>query len=132
MIVVDANVIAYLLIPGQYTAASEKLLLQDQDWAAPRLWRSEVRNVLANYVRAGQMEWNDAALLFDRASLILGGNEFEVETSDVLRLSKASGCSAYDCEYVALAEFLDLPFVTADAKLRRAFPKRAEALGVSI
>jgi len=132
MIVVDANVIAYLLIPGQYTAASEKLLLQDQDWAAPRLWRSEVRNVLANYVRAGQLEWTDAALLFDRASLILGGNEFEVETSDVLRLSKASGCSAYDCEYVALAEFLDLPFVTADAKLRRAFPKRAEALGVSI
>ena len=132
MIVVDANVIAYLLIPGQYTAASEKLLLQDQDWAAPRLWRSEVRNVLANYVRAGQLEWTDAALLFDRASLILGGNEFEVETSDVLRLSKASGCSAYDCEYVALAEFLDLPFVTADAKLRRAFPKRAEALGISI
>jgi predicted nucleic acid-binding protein len=132
MIVVDANVIAYLLIPGQYTAASEKLLLQDQDWAAPRLWRSEVRNVLANYVRAGQLEWTDAALLFDRASLILGGNEFEVETSDVLRLSKASGCSAYDCEYVALAEFLDLPFVTADAKLRRAFPKRAKALGVSI
>jgi len=132
MIVVDANVIAYLLIPGQYTAASEKLLLQEQDWAVPRLWRSEVRNVLANYVRAGQMEWNDAALLFDRASQILGSNEFEVETSDVLRLSKASGCSAYDCEYVALAEFLDLPFVTADAKLRRAFPKRAEALGVSI
>ena len=132
MIVVDANVIAYLLIPGQYTAASEKLLLQEQDWAVPRLWRSEVRNVLANYVRAGQMEWNDAALLFDRASQILGSNEFEVETSDVLRLSKASGCSAYDCEYVALAEFLDLPFVTADAKLRRAFPKRAEALGISI
>lgn len=84
MIVVDANVIAYLLIPGQYTAAAEQLLLQDQDWAAPRLWRSEVRNVLANYVRAGQMEWTDATLLFDRASLIVGGNEFEVETSDVL------------------------------------------------
>jgi len=131
MIVVDANVIAYLLIPGQYTAAAEQLLLQDQDWAAPRLWRSEVRNVLANYVRAGQLEWTDAALLFDRASLILGGNEFEVETSDVLRLSKASGCSAYDCEYVALADFLHLRFVTADAKLHRAFPKRAEALGVS-
>jgi predicted nucleic acid-binding protein len=131
VIVVDANVIAYLLIPGQHTAAAEKLLLQDQDWAAPRLWRSEVRNVLANYVRAGQMEWTDAALLFDRAALILGDNEFEVETSEVLRLSKASGCSAYDCEYVALANFLDLSFVTADAKLRRAFPQRAKALGVS-
>lgn len=131
MIVVDANVIAYLLIPGQHTGAAEQLLLQDQDWAAPRLWRSEVRNVLANYVRAGQMDWTDATLLFDRADLILGDNEFEVETSEVLRLSKASGCSAYDCEYVALADFLDLRFVTADAKLRRAFPQRAEALGVA-
>ena len=50
--------------------AAEQLLLQDQDWAAPRLWRSEVRNVLANYVRAGRMEWTDATLLSDRAALI--------------------------------------------------------------
>ena len=54
--------------------------------------------------------------------------EYEVETADVLRLSKESKCSAYDCEYVALAEFLDLMLVTADGKLAKAFPRRARLL----
>jgi predicted nucleic acid-binding protein len=66
--------------------------------------------------------------LFERASLIIGADEYEVETTDVLRLSKASGCSGYDFEYVALAEFFDLKLVTADAKLVKAFPGRAVAL----
>jgi predicted nucleic acid-binding protein len=52
----------------------------------------------------------------------------EVNTLDVLRPSRHSGCSAYDCEYVALAELLDLKLVTADAKLLQAFPQRAVAL----
>jgi hypothetical protein len=66
--------------------------------------------------------------LVQRAALLVGAEEYEVETSDVLRLSRASGCSAYDCEYVALAEFLDLKLATADAKLIKAFPQRAVAL----
>jgi predicted nucleic acid-binding protein len=128
VIVVDVNVLAYLLIPGRYTASAEKLLLADPLWAAPRLWRSELRNMLATYVRAGQIELADAASMFQRASLIIGGDEYEVETTDVLRLSKASGCSAYDCEYVALAEYLDLKLLTADAKLAKAFARRTALL----
>ncbi len=68
------------------------------------------------------LELPDASAMFQHATAIIGANEYEVETSDVLRLSKASGCSAYDCEYVALAEFLELKLVTADTKLRKAFP----------
>ncbi|MCA0241793.1 MAG: type II toxin-antitoxin system VapC family toxin [Proteobacteria bacterium] len=128
MIVVDTNVLAYLLIPGRHTGSAERLLEADPQWAAPRLWRSELRNVLATYVRAKLLELADAAVLYHRAALIIGADEYEVETTDVLRLSRASGCSAYDCEYVALAEFLDLSFVTADAKLAKAFPKRAVLL----
>ncbi len=47
MIVVDSNVLAYLYLPGEYTAAAEVLLEHDSDWAAPILWRSEFRNILA-------------------------------------------------------------------------------------
>ena len=128
MIVVDVNILAYLLIPGKYTATAENLLNENEQWAAPRLWRSELRNVLATYVRSGLLGLADASVLYQRAALIIGAEEYEVETSDVLRLAKASACSAYDCEYVALAEFLDLKLVTADAKLRKAFPQRTVAL----
>ena len=128
MIVVDVNVLAYLLIPGRFTAAAEHLLEEDPAWVVPRLWRSELRNILANYLRAGQMDLADAALIFQRAAELVGVEEYEVETTDVLRLSKESRCSAYDCEYVALADFLDLVLMTADGKLAKAFPRRARLL----
>ena len=41
MIVVDSNVLAYLYLPGDYTALAEALLEHDHEWAGPVLWRSE-------------------------------------------------------------------------------------------
>ena len=131
MIVVDVNVLAYLLIPGKYTISAEQVLEADAHWVAPRLWRSEFRNVLSTYVRSNLLELADAVLLFQRAKDLIGTEEYEVETSDVLRLSKQSKCSAYDCEYIALAEFLDLKLVTADAKLSKAFPQRTRLLSAA-
>lgn len=128
MIVVDVNVIAYLLIPGKFTGSVDRLLEEDAHWAAPRLWRSELRNILATYLRSNLLELADAAVLFKRATDIIGAEEYEVETSDVLRLCKQSKCSAYDCEYMALAEFLDLKLVTADTRLTKAFPRRTRLL----
>ena len=128
MIVVDVNILAYLLIPGKFTASAEQLLEADPLWAAPLLWRSELRNVFATYLRSNQLELVDALALFQRAADIIGADEYEVRTSDVLRLSKKSRCSAYDCEYIALAEYLDLKLVTADGKLAKAFPDRTQLL----
>ncbi|MCO5120222.1 MAG: type II toxin-antitoxin system VapC family toxin [Burkholderiaceae bacterium] len=128
MIVVDTSVLAYLLIPGKYTESAERLLVADPDWAAPRLWRSELRNVLATYVRKKLMEVTDAATLHQRAAALIGTEEYDVETMDVLRLSKGSGCSAYDCEFIALADYLGVELVTTDTKLAKAFPVRARLL----
>jgi predicted nucleic acid-binding protein len=131
LIVVDVNVLAYLLIPGKYTPSAEQLLEADSLWAAPRLWRSELRNILATCLRSNLLHLAEAAALFQRASDLIGAEEYEVETSDVLRLSQQSRCSAYDCEYVAVADFLGVDFVTADAKLAKAFPLRARLLDVA-
>jgi predicted nucleic acid-binding protein len=128
VIVVDVNVLAYLLIPGKFTKASEQLLEEDPVWVVPRLWRSEFRNILGNYLRASQMDLADAAVIFQRAEELVGAEEYEVETAVVLRLCKESKCSAYDCEYIALAEFLDLKLVTRDGKLAKAFPRRTRLL----
>jgi predicted nucleic acid-binding protein len=62
VIVVDANVIAYLVIPGKFTEVAERLLETDPQWVAPRLWRSEVRNVLATYVRNALLGLADATV----------------------------------------------------------------------
>jgi predicted nucleic acid-binding protein len=125
VIVVDVNVLAYLLIPGSRTIDAEALLNHDSVWAAPRLWRSEFRNILSNYLRADALTVAHAVALFDCAAELIGPEEYESESSSVLELSQASKCSAYDCEYVALAQFLDVKLVTADKKLARAFPKLA-------
>ena len=128
MIVVDSNVVAYLYLPGEYTAAAEALLEQDADWAAPILWRSEFRNILAGYMRRKAITFEQANSLQREAESLLGGSEFEVESLAVLELVRDSDCSAYDCEFIALAMKLDTKLVTMDKKLLRAFPKRAVAL----
>lgn len=46
--------------------------------------------------------------MYFRASVIIGPDPYNVDTLQVLRLSYESDCSAYDCEYVALAEHLDV------------------------
>jgi predicted nucleic acid-binding protein len=131
MIVVDSNVLAYLYLPGEYTAAAEALLEQDSDWAAPILWRSEFRNILAGYLRRKAITFEQANSLQREAESLLEGAEFELESLAVLELVRDSDCSAYDCEFIALAMKLDTKLITMDKKLLRAFPKRAIALSAS-
>ncbi len=129
MIVVDTNVVAYVLIEGDQTEAAAQVLRKDPQWAAPLLWRSEFRDVLTMYIRQGDLGLEHARGLMDLAERLLHGGEHHVVSNRVLELAEASGCSAYDCEFVALAEDLDAPMVTADRKLQAAFPVRVLSLG---
>ena len=128
MIVVDSNVVAYLYLPGEHTAKAEALLEQDADWAAPVLWRSEFRNILSGYLRRKTLTFDQACRLQSEAKDLLAGSEFEVDSKAVLELVRDSDCSAYDCEFVALANKLHVKLVTMDTKLLRAFPKRTMSL----
>ena len=128
MIVVDSNVLAYLYLPGEHTAKAEALLEHDAEWAAPLLWRSEFRNILAGYMRRGTLSFEQATALQREAEDLLDGCEFDVDSRSVLELVRDSDCSAYDCEFVALAMKLKTKLVTMDGKLLRAFPKHAISL----
>lgn len=128
MIVVDSNVLAYLYLPCEYTAAAEALLERDPEWGAPILWRSEFRNILAGYLRRKVISFEQANSLQREAESLLTGLEFEIDSLSVLELVRDSDCSAYDCEFVALARKLDTRLVTMDRKLLRAFPQWAVAL----
>jgi len=128
LIVVDTNVIAYLFVPGDRSSAAEALYRRDPEWAAPLLWRSEFRNVLATLVRLGRFELPTAQSIQEEAERLLAPLEFAVDSATVLELAAQSGCSAYDCEFVALAEYLDVPLLSADRKLGRQFGKRVKPL----
>ena len=128
MIVVDTNVVAYLYLPGDHTAKVEHLLENDADWAVPLLWRSEFRNILAGYMRRKVVTFDAARDLQLEAESLLAGAEHEVDSSRVLELVRDSDCSAYDCEFVALAIALGVKLVTMDAKLLKAFPAHAVPL----
>ena len=129
MIVVDSNVLAYLYLPGERTAHAEALLEREPDWAAPMLWRSEFCNILAGCMRRKTLSFDQACMLQSEAQSLLAGSEFEVDSQAVLQLVRDSDCSAYDCEFVALANKLNAPLVTVDKKLLKAFPARAVPLG---
>ena len=128
MIVVDTNVLAYLLLPGPKTELAEILRQQDLDWVAPPLWRSELRNVLSGYLRRDLLQRFAAVALMQEAEAILSAHEEPVSTELVLELVSTSQCSAYDCEFVAAAQQLNVPLVTEDRAILAAFPDRAQSL----
>ena len=128
MIVVDTNVIAYLLLPGDHTEAAREALARDAAWAAPMLWRSEFRNVLGAYLRQGHLTLALALEVQSAAEELVSGREYQVESAAVLDLVAASGRSAYDCEFVALARALDVPLVTSDRQVLSSFPTTAVSL----
>lgn len=128
MIVVDSNVVAYLYLRGDHSDKAEALLARDPDWAAPLLWRSEFRNILAGHLRRKTLSFEAALELQREAESLLAGAEYEVDSRQVLELVRDSDCSAYDCEFAALAMALGVKLATMDAKLLRAFPRLAVPL----
>lgn len=122
MIVVDTNVIAYLFITGDYTKQAKKLLKTDHDWIAPILWKSEFRNVLALYMRRGYLSLENSTLLLEEAENFMNDSEYEVKSYNIMELVTESNCSAYDCEFVALAQTLNLKLYTSDKKIIKEFP----------
>jgi predicted nucleic acid-binding protein len=130
MIVVDTNVIAALVLPtSEYTKAATATLERDREWAAPLLWRSEFCNMLATGVRSAWLSAEQATEALRSAEDLMEGGEFAVPTAEVLRTAMASGCTAYDCEFVVLARDLDVKLITLDRAVLKAFPDVARSLG---
>jgi len=123
MIVVDTNIIAYLFISGEYSKHAENVLFKDPQWAAPLLWRSELRSVLSQYIKKALLSLADAVDIMENASQLMENNEYDVNSRLVLTLAEQSSLSAYDCEFIALARDLRVKLVTADQKIAEAFPE---------
>ncbi len=128
MIVVDTNIISYFYISGEKSQLAEQLLLADSGWNAPILWRSEFRNVLSQYLRKNILAFDEVLLIIQQAEKLLTDNEFEIPSAHIMQLVSSNNCSAYDCEFVALAQYLGVTLVTEDKKVLREFPDITKSL----
>lgn len=128
MIVVDTNIVGYLYLASEKSSKVELAFGKDPQWAAPLLWRSEFRNVLALYIRNKKLSFEDAVKIMNSASSLMGGREYEVPSLPVLKLVTESNCSAYNCEFVALAQELCAPLITVDQQILEQFPDTAVSL----
>ena len=128
MIVVDTNIIGYLYLSSERSKQAEQALRKDPQWSAPLLWRSEFRNVLATYIRKQLLSLQAAEEIMEEAMNLMTGQEYEVVSGRVLNLAAGSSCSAYDCEFVALAQDLGIPLITVDKQVFEQFPDIALSL----
>lgn len=122
MIVADTNLVSYLLIEGEHTDAVRRVWDKDSDWVLPPLWRSEFLNVLATVHRADVISRDQAMLAWERAKPLFGPGEVEPLGEEVLNIAIERGVSAYDAQFVAVAEKLGLDLVTADKRICKRCP----------
>lgn len=125
MIVADTNIICYLYLSSELSTWSEQIVQKDPHWIAPRLWQSEFRNVLALYLRQNILSLYKATVIIAQAEKRMLHRSFVVPSDLVMNLVLSSTCSAYDCEFVALAQDYEVLLVTFDQKLLREFPGTA-------
>ena len=122
MIVVDVNVVAYFLVEGEKTAAARDLLRRDPDWRLPALWRHEYLNVLATFAREGGATIAEARTLWPRGVDLFGSREQGMDMESALIVATENRISAYDAQYIALAQKRQTICVTEDRRLLKRFP----------
>lgn len=128
MIVADTNLLAALVMPSPNCELAEAIYRLDQQWKAPVLIFSELRNVAMAYYRKALATQEALLTALSVAREVVPDEMLHLPSDQaVLALAAASSCSACDCEFVALAQELGVPMLTWDKQLLAAFPSTCQA-----
>jgi predicted nucleic acid-binding protein len=125
--VVDASALVAALVDSGPVGQWAEGLVFIGAVAGPHLLPVETANVLRRVVAAGDVS-DDVATLAHADLLDLGVELFPYETFAERIWELRHNLTAYDAWYVALAEALDAPLVTADRRLSHAPGLRCEIL----
>ena len=128
MIVVDTNIIAYRFIPGDKTEKVLTAQKKDPDWILPSLWRHEFLNVLSTVTRNRILNPDQCLNVWKSADRVLRSFERSVDMIKALSLSIEASVSAYEAQYIVLAESFMIKCLTEDRKLLKTFPAIAVSL----
>jgi len=126
-VVVDTNVVAYLLLgTAAFVDEARACLATVSDPIAPAHWEAELTNVVWMAVRSGILPSDEGNVRLSLARRL--GIESVATTTlcqGALLRSVASGVSVYDTLFVELAMRAGCPLVTFDKALLKAFPGTA-------
>jgi predicted nucleic acid-binding protein len=132
VVVVDTNILAYLLIEGDRTRDAQALWALDPDWRSEAFVLVEFSNILATYQRIGALTRGQAQALLAEAETRVRGL-VHLPHSRALRVAEQFAVSAYDARFLGATQTLGAGLVTEDARLRAAAPaitmSLADALG---
>jgi predicted nucleic acid-binding protein len=119
VLVVDTSAVIGALVGRPPRDAVIERLATDNDLSAPHLLDVEFLHALRRLALGGRLSEDRAAdARGDFADLAITRYEHTVVADRIWQLRH--GLTAYDAAFVALAELLDVPLVTCDARLARA------------
>ena len=132
MLIIDTNVVAYLLIEGDYTADARLLYRRDGDWRSEAFIMVEFANVLTASIAARRMDLVLAQRFLADATSLLQGKLTSIPHDSVLSLAVQYRVTAHDARFLALAQQLGHRLVTEDDKLRSAAPALTQSLAEAL
>jgi len=119
-VVVDASISAAWFLPDELSQPSGDLLEQVLDGElrllVPELWHYEILNALRSAARRGRMDERDVRDALVRLAVIplVAVAAASQGHAAILSMALATGLTAYDATYVALADEAGEVLVTAD------------------
>ena len=128
MVVVDTNVLAYLLITSDQTPAAQALFEHDDDWHTEAFALIELCNLLTTACRSRGLSSSRARRILESGENLLRGHLHTVAHKSALTVANELAISAYDARFITVAQQLDQRLVTEDTRLRRAAPHQTQSI----
>jgi predicted nucleic acid-binding protein len=132
VLLVDTNVVVYLLIHGDHTEAAQELRHRDSDWRSEAFLIVEFTNVLASSIASRRMSAALAQDFLEKAITLLDGKLIRIAHASALSMAVGYHVTASDARFLALAQQLGRRLITEDAKLRAAAPKLTQSLAEAL
>jgi predicted nucleic acid-binding protein len=119
--VVDASVVVKWFVPEIHSDAARRLLTLPHAYVAPDLLFAETANTIWKKIRRKELSAEDGQrLVADIEKIAIETVSCRALAEDAHKLAVATGRTAYDAMYLALAVRLDTRLLTADDRLEAA------------